>query len=33
MGTIRSSFPKNNGNLPLTFFYGIYPIVILYDIY
>ena len=33
MGFTRSPLPKNNGNLPLTFFGGNYPIVLLDNIY
>ena len=33
MGFIRSLLPQNNGNLPLPFFGGNYPIVLLYSIY
>ena len=33
MGITRSTLPQNNGNLPLPFFGGNYPIVLLNNIY
>ena len=33
MGITRSTLPRNNGNLPLPFFGGNYPIVLLNNIY
>ena len=33
MGITRSTLPRNNGNLPLPFFCGNYPIVLLNNIY
>ena len=33
MGITRYTLPQNNGNLPLPFFVGSYPIVLLNNIY